>query len=428
MRRMGRSGVVVFGLLPVLWATPASAQTCTEPALGVVSYIGRIEPRRVLFAWGRTDGEQTIGYGAPATGKAEIWIDGVLRTTEASRGWAWVDGLEEDREHRYAICLEGRRVRQAVVRTYPVAATRLTFFVIGDYGTGGRPQLAVASAMARALRERQAAATSPVRFVLTTGDNLYRSGFASWLRNSHSGASDRDWQNKFFAPYNEVLASVPFLPSVGNHDRGETEREADLSQYYDNFLFAPDQRMPFYTFNYGGLAQFFSLNTASRSTSEADKDLEFGPNSRQRAWLASELAASRTRWTIPFFHHPSFTAGPDHADAESRGRAQHFLPLFASRAAVAFSGHEHNFQYSEASRLTGGVRYVVSGAGGNFDPVPGLGALARAGIEGWANGHHFLQVEIDNDTMMITVIGVDGPVVPRDRTGQERPVPAIPAR
>ena len=417
----------MFGVMLALWASPAFGQTCTDPAVGVVAYVARIEPDRVLFAWGRTDGAQTIGYGAPARGKAEVWIDGALRATEASRSWAWIDDLQVDREHRYAICLDGRLVRQATVRTYPATATRLTFFVIGDYGTGGPPQAAVGRAMARAFRERQAS-PSPVRFVLTTGDNLYRSGFAARLRISNSGASDRDWQDKFFGPYGDVLASIPFLPSVGNHDRGETEREEDLAQYYDNFLFAPDQRVPYYTFTYGGLAQFFALNTASRSTSQVDKDLDFGPNSRQRTWLGEQLVASRARWTIPFFHHPPFTAGPDHTDADSRGRARHLMPLFAGSARVAFSGHEHNFQFSEASALTGGVRYVVSGAGGNFDPVPGIDALTRAGIEGWANGHHFLQVDIEDDTMTIMVIGVDGPVSPRDRAGRERPVPAIRVR
>ena len=51
---------------------------------------------------------------------------------------------------------------------------------------------------------------------------------------------------------------------------------------------------------------------------------------------------------IPFSHHPLYTAGPDHEpDAEMQDA---LLPLFARAGVrlVAGSGHEHNFQVSEA--------------------------------------------------------------------------------
>jgi hypothetical protein len=265
---------------------------------------------------------------------------------------------------------------------------------------------------------------NPVRFILTTGDNIYRSGGFFWLTNAASGDRDEHWHDKFFVPYADVLASIPMLPSVGNHDRGESEKEADLVQYYDNFLFPPDERVPYYTFTFGNLAQFFALNTTSRSAAQRHEDEAFGPNSTQRAWLADALARSNVPWRIPFFHHPPFTAGPDHADEKCRSRARHLMNVFADHARVAFSGHEHNFQFSEASDATRGIRFVVSGAGGKRDT--GLSVdLAEARIDQHSSEHHFLRVDVVGRAMQITVQGIAGEILPLDRGGRARRLPPI---
>jgi hypothetical protein len=66
---------------------------------------------------------------------------------------------------------------------------------------------------------------------------------------------------------------------------------------------------------------------------------------------------------------------------------------------VVFSGHEHNFQFSE---LLEGIRYVVSGAGGELRDSDVRASMVDAHIEGWAAQYHFLVVEIDKKEMRIT--------------------------
>src|SRR5690242_21740861 len=73
--------------------------------------------------------------------------------------------------------------------------------VIGDTGTGGRPQHEVAARMAEVHRE------SPLDSVLMLGDNLY------------GGQKAKDYRGKFELPYAKLLdAGVPFYAVLGNHD------------------------------------------------------------------------------------------------------------------------------------------------------------------------------------------------------------------
>src|ERR1700752_3444402 len=78
------------------------------------------------------------------------------------------------------------------------------FAVIGDWGTGGRDQYAVAAQMAK-LHE-----TFKFETVITVGDNLYGS------------QKPKDYEKKFEIPYKPLLDSgVKFYATLGNHDSRE---------------------------------------------------------------------------------------------------------------------------------------------------------------------------------------------------------------
>jgi hypothetical protein len=59
-------------------------------------------------------------------------------------------------------------------------------------------------------RERQG---RPLRFVLTTGDNLYNR-----LMGVNTGADDRQFFVKVLGPYQRLLSRVPIYPALENHD------------------------------------------------------------------------------------------------------------------------------------------------------------------------------------------------------------------
>ncbi|HWR51326.1 MAG TPA: metallophosphoesterase, partial [Bryobacteraceae bacterium] len=349
-------------------------------------------------------------------------------SAEPFRNWVLFEGLDEDREYPYTLSIDGAKVAEGSLRTWQRSAEKVAFIVIGDFGNASSGQYRIAGAMAKLVKER-ASGDNPIRFVLTTGDNIYGDiGWRFWRRVS-TGDDDSEWAPKFYEPYQQVLRSVPFYPTLGNHDGNMSEEQGDLAAYLDNFFFPPrGGPARWYSFNYGGLADFFGLDTTSL-TEEGPPKPAFTAGGKQDQWLKGEMGRSQAPWKIPYFHNPPFSAGPRHT--ASAQELAHWLPLFQkSGVRVAFSGHEHNFQFSEVSKETGGIRYVISGAGGELRNGNVLGAMASSHIEGWSPQRHFLLVTIERGLMEITPMA-DIAVVVRNAKNEKIEMPlkvTLPAR
>jgi hypothetical protein len=390
-------------------------------AQGTYVYIGNITPESVLIAWGNTSGStghNTIGRDASSMGPAAVRIDN--RTLQTTRTWVEAHGLKPDTTYPYEVVVNDRRIGGGEVRTYPERATRIAFFVIGDFGTGDKFQNLVAQAMAKEFQKRQGTA-NPIRFILSVGDNIYAYvNIASLIVNS--GDQDRDWDAKFFQPYHELLASLPFHPSLGNHDGNASENRADLNSYLDNFFFPDNHPARYYTFNYAGLADFFALDSTDNSEA-GPPAAQYGRDNPQWPWLQQAMAASVAPWRIPYFHHPPFTAGPAHGP--SYAALEHWMQLFErSGVKVVFTGHEHNLQYSEDSDATGHIRYIVTGAGGQLRAGDVTRKMKAQHIEGWAAQRHFMVVEIEGRTMRVTPVSYE-PFSVVDAAHRPFPMPLV---
>jgi hypothetical protein len=287
----------------------------------------------------------------------------------------------------------------------------LSFIVIGDFGMGVRKpstpmrrQHEVARSLLAAVDEHD------VRFILTTGDNIYASRrFLLWAKDS--GDEDDDWFFTFFQPYRYAINRIPVFPSIGNHDSRETEERDDREQVLDNFYMrarlATEEAAGraslspglFYRFRVASDVELVCVDTSKehffkRRLFDYPKHREF----LRCAFPPREKDG--IRWRIPFCHHPPFCAGPRHGNTDGM---EEVVRLFeASGVRACFSGHEHNFQHSRRN----GIDYFVSGAGSKVRPgVPG--EMQRAHTQSWAAACHFLLVTIDGDRMTVRAIGGD---------------------
>ncbi len=381
------------------------------------TYVMDLGPDYVQLGWGTTSGENTIGRSSPSFGNATVEI--ANRKLLSVGNSITVGDLEPDHSYKYAVSLHGMLLGQGEVRTWAVQSQKLTFFVVGDFGDGKAPEYNIARAMWQEF-QRRAGTSNPVRFLLSVGDNVYGDVRGLGFGFGHTGSSDEDWGSKFFQPYQPLLASIPFFPALGNHDGNESERHRDLAAILDNFPFPQDKPARYYDFTYGGLAQFFALDSTSNTVSGASQ-ANYLEDSPQFHWMESEFAKPHPLWVIPYFHHPMFTAGPDHPP--SLQQLRHWFALFTSSGVkVVFSGHEHNFQASEVSPATGGIRFFVSGAGGELRRGNVQKHMQRAHIQAWAEQNHFLEVDIDGKTMQVTPLSYQ-PLKIVNSAGAPVPIP-----
>ena len=165
-------------------------------------------------------------------------------------------------------------VQQASIQVpLPNKPNTLHFAVIGDNGTGDKPQYEIGQQMLAWYNRFQ------FPLVVMMGDNIY--------------GSDRpqDFVKKFEAPYKALLdKGVKFYASLGNHDSRE-------QRYYKNFNM---EGKLYYSFKAPKEdVRFFALESTYM-----DPD--------QMKWIEQELKNAKEHWKIVFFHHPLYSSAGTH--------------------------------------------------------------------------------------------------------------------
>jgi hypothetical protein len=314
-------------------------------------------------------------------------------------------------------------------RTHPaadqVANGPVSFAVIGDFGVGikkpspSKRQREIGLALAKAVDEHD------IRFVLTTGDNVYAKRILGIVLHD-AGDEDDDWYFTFYQPYRYFLNRIPVYPSIGNHDSAETEDRDDREQVLDNLFLrermATDEATGqasmdpglFYRVRFGADIEFICLDTSKEHFFASGRLID---HPEHQAFLESSLriaAEDQVRWRIPFCHHPPYSAGPRHHNTDDmHPLMQRFRQ---SRVRVMFSGHEHNFQHSRVD----GIDYFVTGAAGRLRRGR-PNAFETAGTVSWSDTPHFLLVTIDGPRMTVRAMGelVDGRLFDIPRRGPD---------
>jgi hypothetical protein len=246
----------------------------------------------------------------------------------------------------------------------PNAERSVKFAVIGDNGTGERPQYEVGAQMARSH------ASFSFDAVLMLGDNMYGS------------QEPADFVKKFEQPYKALLeAGVQFFATLGNHDN-------QLNRYYKPFNMSGERYYTFVKKN----ARFFVLDSDSLDP-------------KQLAWLEEMLKSSSDEWKICYFHHPLYSDGGTHGSAvELRVVLE---PLFLRYGvAVVFSGHEHFYERIVPQK---GIYYFIEGAGGQLR----RGDIVRSQYKaaGFDQDQSFMLVEIAGSDLFFQTISRTGRTV-----------------
>ncbi len=267
----------------------------------------------------------------------------------------------------------------AQVVTLPLTPDSVRFAVIGDNGTGERPQYEVGEQL------EAFHAKFPFTFVIMMGDNLYGS------------ERPQDFVTKFEAPYKALLdAKVLFYATLGNHDD-------------------PNQR--FYTpFNMAG-KRYYSFKKANVRFFVLDSTYMDPP---QLAWLEEELQNSGSDWKVAYFHHPLYSSGMHGPQTDLRVLIE---PLFVKyNVDAVFSGHEHFYQRMKPQK---GIQYFISGAAGQLRK--GDVKASNLTAASFDADQSFMLVEVAGKTMSFQAISRAGKTVDQGTLPMREPVPTAPA-
>lgn len=179
--------------------------------------------------------------------------------------------------------------------------------------------------------------------VFALGDNAYFGGTAREYRDCY----DATWGSEKFRT----------RPVLGNH---EYEGGNSGGPYFEYFAGnAGPAGLGYYSFELGSNWHAIALNS----------NIPASESSLQMQWLRSDLAASRTRCTIAYWHHPLYTSGQNGPQVFMRAV---WRILYDAGADVVLSGHDHLYERFAPQDAEGrldparGMREFVVGTGGAF--------------------------------------------------------------
>jgi 3',5'-cyclic AMP phosphodiesterase CpdA len=207
-----------------------------------------------------------------------------------------------------------------------------------------------------------------------------------------NGKNHDSWRKEFFEPLGPLARSVPWVSTIGNHER-------DSENYFSYMTLPGNER--YYSFDYAN-ARIICL--------DSNAWIEKGRDSKQLQWLQEELRHERSAtWTFVVFHHPLFSA---HATRPINALRWDWAPTFldpANRVDGVLTGHDHFFARNYRMGMLGdkpqrGVLFLTTAGGG----ASLYKTKARDYVAKERSAHHFTLFEFDDDRVALTAIDLTG--------------------
>jgi len=316
----------------VLTATPALAQVDRGP------YLQFGTSDSMMVVWRTASSEPSVVcYGSSMSSLTSRATAGAGYQHEVP-----ISGLSADTRYFYALSDDacpppggGDATQYFHTAPTPGAARPFRFWVVGDSGTGGTNQRNVRDAMLA-----NVGAARPDIYV-HVGDMAYSDGTTA------------EFDQKFYAIYDEIIRNTVCWPAIGNHEAHTSESSSESGPYYDGYVLPTDGSAggmasgteAYYSFDYANV-HFVALDSA-----DSNRDV----GGAMLTWLELDLASTDQDWIIAYWHHPPYTKGSHDSDGEGslvdmRENANPILE--AGGVDLVLGGHSHIYERS----------YLLSGA------------------------------------------------------------------
>lgn len=229
-------------------------------------------------------------------------------------------------------------------RTAGLRGDKLSFLYFGDAQTDLRSMWA--KVIRKAYEQMPAA-----QLMLHAGDLINRAG------------RDEEW-GEWFEAGSFIHATIPNMPSPGNHDYGRGKDSMELSPFWRAQFTLPEngpdglKETCYFTDVQG--TRFISLD--SYMVEESDEYLQ-----KQKVWMEKVLKNNTSKWTVVVFHHPIYSPK---SSRDNKRMRETFKPLFDKyKVDLVLQGHDHTYARGMSKipmKMKGaksGTMYVVSVSG-----------------------------------------------------------------
>ena len=322
--------VSAIALLPRLsLLAPADTGATAMPDHVALTWTGDAA-RTITITW-RTDPSVTSGMvqyqkggklskGAKrtkATGREIITDLGATRQFVCT-----LSNLSPNSEYSYRVGDGERWSDQAFFSTAGRKTRAFKFLVFGDSQSpvGGENPYGVW----RKTVHNAYQANPDARFMVNVGDLVdYGNMAAHW--------------NAWFAAAKGVIDRVPEMPVSGNHEYYGSRDAARLRSWKEQWNLPQNGpeglKGQAYSYDYGP-AHFVVLDSQAEEQKSRGDILE-----AQKAWLEADLATSRAKWKIVFFHKPPYSIYPGRNNDKIKAA---FCPILEKhRVDIVFNAHDH---------------------------------------------------------------------------------------
>lgn len=242
--------------------------------------------------------------------------------------------------------------RATFVRAEDAAPGAHQFLMVGDFGTGGKDQIAVAKAM----QDYAAGLNLKPDGLFLMGDNFY-GAFPEGLNSPR-------WKAEFEDMYPASAFPGPCWAILGNHDYdNEPVIKVAAELAYQKARPGTRWTMPAKWYRVEWPTENPVMTCLMLDSNYKNSISQLTPEERaqQLGWLKTELAKPRTTpWLVVMGHHPLYNNGR-HGNTEAL--ITDWGNLFQKHGVdFYFCGHDHDLQHMEFEGLR--TSFVLSGGGG----------------------------------------------------------------
>lgn len=343
-------------------AAPASAAALKSDVVNVGwgPVLGLVDTNSAAIRWSTTRPTacSIILNGKPA---GNVISDGPWHQVS-------LENLEPDTKYTYQIEFSNGQNRTRSIyyefTTAPKDLTNWSFIVFGDTRTNHDQHRSVINALGR-INPRPWLAVH-------TGDM------------GENGSQTECWNN-FFSIEKSLLAGIPFIGCMGNHEKGSPI----FYRMFQNPLSVKNQPLGYYSFQFAN-AVFVVLN----SESDPKPQTEFLEKTLERA------VERKIPWKFVIWHQTPFSSGNHGGNVNL---ANLWVPIMEKYGATCgFYGHDHLYEHS----IRKGFHHVTSGGGGAplYAPSRKPNPFSKTAI----SKLHFLVLNVSAESVIVTAYGVDG--------------------